>query len=185
MTTRTLASPNYPVVVEGCGPVPCPFMVVGEAPGREEIKEGLPFVGASGKLLRQTIEEFGGFDFPILNTYITNAFKGDVGAGNRNPTQEELDDHWPLLVDEINRVRPVGILAVGAISVGRFLPDRPRMGAANGGRVAVTVGDVDTQLYPCYHPAYILRNSKVNEEFRYAIGRWYLTTEVLSRYESD
>jgi len=172
--------PKYPVIVEGEGPVPSPFMVIGEAPGRTEIADGRPFVGKSGELLRQTLKEYDYYGHnPELWCYITNAFKGDVGEGNRNPTKEELDDHQGILMAEIESVNPSGILVLGSVAVRRFLPNTARMADVVGRRMVVE----GQQLYPCYHPAYILRSWNKLEDFRFAVARFVLTTEVLSKYE--
>lgn len=191
MTTMTMPSsqgPRNPVIVEGEGPVPSPFMVIGEAPGRSEIEDGRPFVGRSGQLLRSTLVEFlplHAFDFGTKSEdvfYITNAYKGDVGDGNRTPTKEELDDHFPLLLEEVKAVNPSGILLVGATATHLFLPDIS-MREANGVRFEVEQENGHDQLYPVYHPAAVLRNPNFLEDFRYAIARFVLTTEVLHKYE--
>lgn len=177
MTTET--SPKYPVIVEGQGPVPCPFMVIGEAPGRNEIVEQRPFIGASGQLLRDTLREFGeSIGITDEGIYITNAFKGDVGEGNRNPTKDELADHFPILQEEVKAVNPAGILLVGRVATNLFLPD-VSLRDVQGKRIWVG----DDHLYPCYHPAAVMRNPQFKEDFRFAIARYVLTTEVLSRYE--
>lgn len=141
---------KYLVIVPGVGPVPAPGMVVGEAPGRNEIENGVPFCGASGRLLDGAFAACGRSRDEF---YITNAFKGDVGAGNRNPTQEELDDHWPLLEAEIVGVRPRGILLLGRVATEAFMPGISVMGSVVG-QVFRSHG---ANVYPCWHPAYILR----------------------------
>ena len=174
MSQPTSLTTTNPVIVEGQGPIPCPFMVIGEAPGRTEIERGEPFIGKSGQLLRDTLAEFGSQE-----CYITNCYKGDVGEGNRNPTREELDDHWPLLMEELGRVDPAGVLLVGAVAIRRFLGNNTDLVSVVGERIA----HEGRQFYPVWHPAYILRQPSRLENFRYAVARFVLTTEVLSKYE--
>lgn len=182
MTTQSSQEPrNFPVVVEGEGPVPSPFMVIGEAPGRSEVEQKRPFVGRSGQLLRETLVEYH-TEKDVDAFYITNAFKGDVGDGNRTPTKEELDAHFPLLLAEVREVNPAGILLVGATATRLFLPGIA-MADANARRFEVEQEEGVDQLYPVYHPAAVLRNPRLREDFRYAIARFVLTTEVLHRYE--
>src|SRR5574341_1542374 len=98
---------KYPVVVPGVGPIPALGMIIGEAPGRTEIEQGKPFCGRSGALLDEALKSNGGSRNMV---YITNVFKGDVGSGNRNPTEMEIQDHWDILRDEISSVGPKAIL---------------------------------------------------------------------------
>lgn len=151
MSRRT--SPKYPVVVPGVGPVPALGMIVGEAPGRNEIEEGRPFCGRSGNLLDEALERAG---VSRESLFTTNVYKGDVGSGNRNPTADEIADHGHYLDDEIASVRPSAILLLGSVAVGAFgihgrrMADlvwlRLRVGRLPGGYV-----------FPGYHPAYVLR----------------------------
>lgn len=173
----TETTTSFPIVVHGVGPVPCPYMIIGEAPGREEIQRGEPFVGRSGKFLDESLERVG---LTRSDVYITNVFKGDVGSGNRNPTPQEIASHWESLGVEISEGNPAGILLVGAVATRAFLPGTKRMGDVVGRRI----WDGGRHLYPVWHPAYILRgNTQAGHEFDYQVARWKLTTEVLSQYE--
>src|SRR5438128_522385 len=95
-------------------------MIVGEAPGRTEIKQGSPFVGPSGARLNG---ELAGHGWTRDAIYITNAFKGDVGPGDPDPTDEQLNDHFEILIDEIGRVQPKIIMAVGRFAARALLPN--------------------------------------------------------------
>src|SRR5438552_4069564 len=93
---------RFPIVVSGVGPVPAPGMIIGEAPGRNEIAQGRPFVGASGEVLRQAFYMATQRDELLASgIYITNVFKGDVGKGNPNPSDEMVRDHSSILRQEI------------------------------------------------------------------------------------
>lgn len=178
MATENPYQPNHPVVVPGVGPVPAPGMIVGEAPGRTEIEKGIPFCGRSGGLLDSALELAGS---SRDKWYITNAFKGDVGIGNRNPTTAEIEDHRPLLEAEIDRVKPRGILLLGRVATQVFVPGLGRMGDVVGTRIASDAGDY--HLYPCWHPAYVLRGGhEERTEFELAVVKFVLVSEVLDEH---
>jgi uracil-DNA glycosylase family 4 len=143
----------FPVCVPGNGPVPCDRMIVGGAPGRKEIEEGAPFVGNSEKILDKWL---ACFEWSREHIYITNAFKGDVGPTNRDPTDQELADHHPILMDEIQRVRPIIIMTLGRIPTKALLPEqfpksRSRLGPVVGRLRHSPVAKVP--VIPGYHPA--------------------------------
>ena len=162
---------RFPIAVPGVGPVPCRYMVIGEAPGREEIKELKPFVGRSGELLTDAIEKAGATRDDI---YITNIFKGDVGAGNRNPTEEEILEHSKILIEEILDVQPERILLVGAVPTRYFLGSNIKITEASG-----NVYDYDglSELYPCLHPAFVLRQRNV-----FNVNKFYSTIKNFLGY---
>lgn len=165
---KTRMPPKYPVVVPGVGPVPALGMIVGEAPGRTEIERGTPFCGRSGRLLDDTLRNLGSGRESL---YITNSFKGDVGSGNPNPTADQLSDHWPLLRAEIDSVAPRGILLLGRVAISAFVPVEGRVGELVGR--AIDGRDTVARLFPCWHPAYVLRQSgTVAVEFYETIGRF-------------
>lgn len=159
---------RYPVVVPGVGPVPAPGMIVGEAPGRTEIERGVPFCGRSGQLLDDALRS-GGSSREEL--YITNVFKGDVGVGNRNPTDDEVANHSGLLADEVRSVAPRGILLMGGFAIHAFQVEVRRVGEVVG--TAIDRGDASPRLFPCWHPAYVLRQNGTRAvEFYETIGRF-------------
>ena len=154
---------KYPVVVPGVGPVPALGMIVGEAPGRTEIEQGIPFCGRSGALLDEVLQHVGSSRSEV---YITNVFKGDVGSGNRNPTTHEVADHWPLLWDEVSKVNPKALLLLGRVAGEAFFTPFGRMGDRVG-RWGL-VGDLPTMVN--YHPAYILRGGYPRDNWAKDIG---------------
>ena len=160
--------PKYPVVVPGVGPVPALGMIVGEAPGRNEIEQGIPFCGRSGDLLDDALRSGAS---SRAEFYITNVYKGDVGSGNPNPTQEQIQDHWPLLRREIADVAPRGILLLGRVATEAFFHEVGRMADAIA-QQAVAEG---VRCFPCWHPSYVLRGGGHGVravEFYETIGRF-------------
>lgn len=171
-------SPKFPILVPGVGPVPAPGMIIGEAPGRNEIKNGIPFCGSSGYLLDKT---FGDFGAASGDYFTSNSFMGDVGTGNADPTRDMLDDHRPILFDEIEMVDPVCILLLGKVACLTFGLGGPMYDMPD--KVWYDFGSDKPKplLIPCYHPAAALRDPKYIEPFRYSVARFILLTETLER----
>ncbi len=134
------------------------LMLVGEAPGAEEDRQGKPFVGKSGKLLDRMLVAAGR---PRERTWITNTVFWRP-PGNRSPTRQELATCLPFVERQIELVRPQAVLFVGGIAV-RALLDleegvtklrgrRFRYPLADGGEIPATV---------MFHPAYLLRRPQL------------------------
>jgi DNA polymerase len=143
--------------VFGSGPAPCPVMLIGEAPGRNETEQGLPFVGRAGVYLVKNLEEV--FDRSRDELYITNVVKvwphiKTKRLRTRPPTKKEEAFFLKYLYEEIEIVAPKVIVAVGKTAFTALAPGevfRPNIWAEGpGGR----------PVMPVYHPAYILRKQK-------------------------
>lgn len=142
--------------VFGVGHPSAHWMVVGEAPGEQEDRQGEPFVGRSGQLLDSMLRALGltrGDAEPAHQVYIANTLKCRP-PGNRNPTPEELQRCEPFLVRQIALVRPRLILAMGRFAVQSLLRSTEPIGRLRG-RVHQYQG---VPLVVTYHPAYLLRN---------------------------
>lgn len=129
--------------VVGAGNVESNLLIVGEAPGAEEIQQGIPFVGKSGKDLRLMFAEV---NLKPDEYFLTNVIHcrpwqtGKKGPINRTPTKEEIQSCAPHLRELIDIMKPPVILAVGAIAksaVGQIKPA--------------------AQVFPITHPAALLR----------------------------
>ena len=146
--------------VFGTGHPDAHWMVVGEAPGEQEDREGEPFVGKSGQLLDNMLRSIGigrgapptGPD-PARQVYIANTLKCRP-PGNRNPAPDELARCEAYLVRQIELVRPKVILAMGRFAVQSLLRSSEPVGRLRG-RVHRYHG---VALIVTYHPAYLLRN---------------------------
>lgn len=149
------------VPVFGSGPVPSPIMIVGEAPGREETREGLPFVGKAGRFLIAVLKDV--FGTGREGFYITNVVKvwptvETKRLKTRKPLKEEEEFFIPYLKKEIKIVAPKVIIAVGKTAFSALAPDKEfRPGEWNdyGGGIL---------LMPVYHPSYLLRKQKTLPE---------------------
>jgi DNA polymerase len=145
--------------VFGVGPVQAHWMVVGEAPGEQEDRQGEPFVGKSGQLLDNMLRALGlsrqaeASPDPARQVYIANTLKCRP-PGNRNPQPDELAQCEPFLVRQIALVRPRIILAMGRFAVQALLRSDEPIGRLRG-RVHRYQG---VPLVVTYHPAYLLRN---------------------------
>jgi DNA polymerase len=130
-------------------------MIIGEAPGFEEMKQGIPFCGRSGKLLDECLEKNN-----IDNYIITNMVKCHP-PDNRAPTHEEIQTCEMWLLNQISEMKPKRIVLLGAIALKYFFPTE-RISLANG-KVFKWAG---IDCIPMYHPAYILRNgNKMRDEY--------------------
>lgn len=131
------------------------IMLIGEAPGKQEDLEGLPFVGRSGALLDEAL--FASFGFNFLDyVYITNMVKCRPPE-NRNPTHAELNECSPFLQAELDAVKPSLVILLGKVACEKVIKRPVRITKEHGILVLL---DAKTWGIPCLHPAYILRNQK-------------------------
>ncbi|NKB44827.1 MAG: uracil-DNA glycosylase [Alphaproteobacteria bacterium] len=132
------------------------LMVIGEAPGGDEDRQGLPFVGVSGKLLDLMLESIG---FTRDTAYITNVIPWRP-PGNRKPTPEEVALCVPFLERHVALVQPEVILMVGGLSAKTLLNRTEGITRLRGRWEAVATPDLDTPIpaIATFHPAYLLRS---------------------------
>ena len=154
--TRCKLSESRTRIVFGHGNPSADLMFVGEAPGREEDEQGLPFVGAAGQLLTKIIEAMG---TTREDVYIVNTV-GCRPPENRNPEPDEVAACRPFLQEQIRLVAPRVIVTLGTFATQVILQTeepisrlRGRWHAAHGARVM-----------PTFHPAYLLRSPKGKKE---------------------
>lgn len=136
--------------VLGVGDPDADLMIVGEAPGADEDREGEPFVGRAGQLLNKILAAIG---FEREEVYITNILKSRP-PNNRDPLPEEVEAHVPMLYKQIALVRPKLLLCVGR-QAGCGLLARTSSLSALRGRFHDFHG---LPLMVTYHPAALLRN---------------------------
>jgi uracil-DNA glycosylase len=147
--------------VFGVGHERAQWLIVGEAPGAEEDRQGEPFVGAAGQLLDRMLAalnltrsaEPDPMRPPERRAYIANTLKCRP-PGNRNPTAEELARCEPFLRRQIALLQPRLVLAMGRFAVQTLLQSDEAIGRLRG-RVHRWQG---LPLVVTYHPAYLLRN---------------------------
>jgi len=137
-------------VVVGDGTLSGKTLFVGEAPGETEDMSGIPFVGKSGRLLRQLMNEVG-IDFHDI--YITNIVKCRP-PNNRDPFAEEIAACKGNLTLQLKIMRPKIIVPIGRFALARFVPGKQSITAING-KVFELEG---RKVVPVVHPAFAMRN---------------------------
>ncbi|HUL81291.1 MAG TPA: uracil-DNA glycosylase [Gammaproteobacteria bacterium] len=138
--------------VFGVGRRDAELLVIGEAPGADEDRQGEPFVGRAGQLLNAMLRAI---NLPRKEVYIANILKCRP-PGNRDPQPDEASTCTPYLSRQIALVRPRAILAVGRIAAQWLLQSDAPIGRLRG-RV-FQYGEAGTPLIVTYHPAYLLRS---------------------------
>jgi len=142
--------------VFGVGHERAHWMIVGEAPGEQEDRQGEPFVGKSGQLLDNMLRAIAltrAEAEPARQVYIANTLKCRP-PGNRNPAPAELAACEAFLIRQVQLVQPKIILAMGRFAVQSLLRSTEPIGRLRG-RVHHYQG---VPLIVTYHPAYLLRN---------------------------
>jgi uracil-DNA glycosylase len=129
-------------------------MFVGEAPGREEDIEGLPFVGRSGKLLDRMIAAIG---LDRSSAYIANVIPWRP-PGNRTPTPQETQICLPFIQRQIELVNPDVLVTLGNPSTQALLGTREGIMRTRGRWFDFDTGKRVIRALPTFHPAYLLRS---------------------------
>jgi uracil-DNA glycosylase family 4 len=129
-------------------------MFVGEAPGRDEDIEGLPFVGRSGKLLDRMIAAIG---LDRSKAYIANVIPWRP-PGNRTPTPQETQICLPFIQRQIELVNPEVLVTLGNPSTQTLLGTREGIMRTRGKWVDYDTGTRVIRALPTFHPAYLLRS---------------------------
>src|ERR1700690_2342141 len=129
-------------------------MLVGEAPGREEDIEGLPFVGRSGKLLDRMIAAIG---LDRSKAYIANVIPWRP-PGNRTPTPQETQICLPFIQRQIELVNPDVLVTLGNPSTQTLLQTREGIMRTRGKWLNYETGTRTIRAIATFHPAYLLRS---------------------------
>jgi DNA polymerase len=140
-------------LVFGDGNPDAEIVFIGEAPGKNEDEQGLPFVGAAGKFLNEMLESIG---LEREDIYITNIVKYRP-PNNRDPLPEEKNAFWPYLVRQLDVIKPKLVVTLGRHSMEYFLPDQ-KISAIHGQPKRVQFGERKQVILPLYHPAAALYN---------------------------
>ena len=149
--TRCKLHGGRTTLVFGVGNPDADLMFVGEAPGRDEDLQGIPFVGRAGQLLTKIIEAI---DLRREDVYIANVIKCRPPQ-NRNPERDEVDTCEPFLFAQIDAIKPRVIVGLGSFAVRTLLRDDKTPISKARGRVYNFRG---AKLIPTFHPAFLLRS---------------------------
>lgn len=167
-------------VVTGDGNPDAQVLMIGEAPGREEVRLEKPFVGAAGKNLTEflTLAEM---DRPAL--YITNTIKYRLSkvnpetgnTVNRPARTNEIEANRPWLLQEISIIRPRWIVTLGNIPLRCVTGNnRSGIGEVHGKQLELVLDGEGYKLYPLYHPASVIYNNSLKDIYIEDIKRFKL-----------
>ena len=153
---RCALGPTRNQFVFGSGNAGSLLMFVGEGPGADEDRLGLPFVGKAGKLLDRMIDVIG---LDREDVYVTNVVKCRP-PNNRNPTPDEIAHCIGILERQIELVNPKLVVTLGNVPTQALLPGSPGITKSRGGLKKYR----DWNILPTFHPSYLLRNPKAMHE---------------------
>lgn len=146
-------------LVIGDGNPDADIVFIGEAPGKREDEQGLPFVGASGRFLNEMLASIG---LERSDIFITNIVKYRP-PNNRDPSPQEKNDFLPYLQRQLEVIAPKVVITLGRHSTNCFLPDL-QISKSHGEPRHISLrfkenGDVlKVVILPLYHPAAALYN---------------------------
>ena len=143
-------------VVFGEGSKKAKLMFIGEGPGYDEDVQGRPFVGKAGQLLTKIIQSI---HLQREEVYIANIIKCRPPQ-NRNPEPDEIQSCYPFLMKQIKAIQPRIICALGSFAAHTLLQTDAKITSLRG-RVFDLSG---IQVFPTYHPAFLLRNPERKRE---------------------
>ena len=153
--------------VPAVGPEDADVMIIGEAPGANEVEEGEPFVGRAGEKMNDVLHDI---NVDRDEIYITNLVKIRP-PDNRDPKKDEIEAWAPLLESEIENVDPDIILTLGNFS-SRHMLDTSKGISKIHGRIFTREGQ---KIMPIYHPAATLydrsKTPDLEKDLRKAFGK--------------
>jgi uracil-DNA glycosylase family 4 len=149
-------------VVFGAGNADADLMFVGEAPGAEEDRQGLPFVGRAGQLLNQLLEEIG---LSREEVFIANVLKNRP-PGNRDPLPPEIQACEPWLWQQVQLIEPRVVCSLGNFSTKLLTGSQTGITKVRGTPQVHELGGRMVYLLPLFHPAAALRTPAVKETLR-------------------
>jgi uracil-DNA glycosylase len=165
--TRCALAGGRTQVVFGSGDPCADLMFVGEAPGFHEDKQGVPFVGAAGKLLDQLL---AGIGLTRPDVYVANVLKCRP-PGNRDPMPDEIEACESHLWRQIELIQPRVVATLGNFAT-KLLSGRPTgITRVHGQEQETTLGGRRVLLYPLYHPAAALYTPRMLEVLKSDFAR--------------
>jgi len=148
--------------VFGAGNADADLMFVGEAPGAEEDRQGLPFVGRAGQLLNQMLEEIG---LSREDVFIANVLKSRP-PGNRDPQPLEIQACEPYLWQQVQLIEPRVVCTLGNFATKLLSGSQTGITRVRGTPQVHELGGRVVYLLPLFHPAAALRTPAVKETLR-------------------
>jgi len=148
--------------VFGAGDADAEVMFVGEAPGAEEDRQGLPFVGRAGQLLNQLLEGIG---LSRKDVFIANVLKSRP-PGNRDPQPGEIEACRPYLFEQVRLIEPRVVCTLGNFATKLLSGNPTGITRVRGTPQLHELGGRPVFLLPLFHPAAALRTPAVKETLR-------------------
>jgi uracil-DNA glycosylase len=146
-------------VVFGAGNADADLMFVGEAPGAEEDRQGLPFVGRAGQLLTRLLEGVG---LTRDDVFVANVLKSRP-PGNRDPQPDEIEACWPFLERQIQLIEPRVIATLGNFATKRITGSQVGITRVRGTPQVHELAGRTVFVFPLLHPAAALRTPALVE----------------------
>ncbi len=153
--------------VFGAGNADADLLFVGEAPGAEEDRQGLPFVGRAGQLLNQMLE---GIELTRGDVFIANVLKSRP-PGNRDPQPLEIEACQPYLFEQIRLIEPRVVCTLGNFATKLLSGNPAGITRVRGTPQVHVLGGRSVFLLPLFHPAAALRTPAVKEALREDFAR--------------
>lgn len=168
-------------LVMGDGDPNADIVLIGEAPGKNEDEQGLPFVGAAGKFLNEMLAEAG---MTRSDVYITNIVKYRP-PNNRDPLPEEKATFLPYLLRQLEIIDPKAVITLGRHSMEYFLPDA-KISQVHGHPTRKKVihhdkTEHDWLIIPLYHPAAALYNGGMRQTL---IDDFVQVPDIIAKHNS-
>ncbi|MFH0711581.1 MAG: uracil-DNA glycosylase [archaeon] len=169
---------NCANIVVGKGNLNAKILFVGEAPGRSEDEQGIPFCGAAGKNLDKLLANVG---LSLDDVYVANILKCRPPE-NRDPLPDEIRAHTPWLLKQIREMKPKVVCSLGNYATKFFLAggDVDKMNEqlgitqVHGGVRDIEIDGLKVKLIPLFHPAAIIYK-------RALIGAWEKDMEIVKK----
>ncbi|MEA2126737.1 MAG: uracil-DNA glycosylase, partial [Solirubrobacteraceae bacterium] len=154
-------------VVFGAGNADADLLFVGEAPGRNEDEQGIPFVGAAGKLLDQLLGEIG---LSRDDVFIVNTLKCRP-PGNRDPLPQEISNCQGWLFRQLELIQPKVVCTLGNFATKLLREDMTGITRLHGQAEVRVIGPRAVRLMPLYHPAAALYTRSLLETLQQDFAR--------------
>jgi DNA polymerase len=154
-------------VVFGAGNADADLMFIGEAPGAREDEQGIPFVGAAGKLLDELLAEVG---LARADVFIANTLKCRP-PGNRDPLPVEIETCSDYLMRQVELIEPRVICTLGNFSTKLLRGEPTGITRLHGQAEIRVIGTRAVRLYPLFHPAAALYTRSLLETLRADFAR--------------
>jgi DNA polymerase len=149
-------------VVFGSGHADAELMFVGEAPGANEDKQGVPFVGQAGKLLDKLLGEIG---LTRADVFVVNTIKCRP-PDNRDPLPREIESCEPYLFRQVELIQPTMICTLGNFATKLLRGDPTGITRLHGQEQILTIGVRAVRMYPLFHPAAALYTPSTLDSLR-------------------